>query len=71
MADLRNKAGYHVVAQRRGEPPKAWIWEIYHCDKPLGARLWGGYFKTHDQAIEAGRWPLEQFLRDLKKETKA
>jgi len=57
-----DKSRFRLVAMRRGEWPIPWIWEIFYRSKPLVVRMWGGYFKSHDAAIAAGRPVLHEFL---------
>jgi hypothetical protein len=58
---------YHLAALRRGEWPTPWIWEIFHRGKPLEVRLWGGYFKTYNAAMRAGRPTFDEFLASCPK----
>jgi hypothetical protein len=62
---------YHLAASRRGEWPTPWIWEIFHRGKPLEVRVWGGYFKTYNAAMRAGRPVFDQFLASSQKEASA
>jgi hypothetical protein len=59
---------YHLEALRRGEWPTQWIWEIFHRGKPLTARVWGGYFKSYNAAMRAGRPVFDEFLALRRKE---
>jgi hypothetical protein len=58
---------YHLAASRRGEWPTPWICEIFHRGKPLEVRLWGGYFKTYNAAMRAGRPVFDEFLASCHK----
>ena len=70
MVELRKKFGfreYHVVGLRRGEWPNQWIWEIFHRGRPLRTRVWGGYFKSYEAAVRAGRPALDALINGPQK----
>ena len=72
MVELRKKFGfreYHVEGLRRGEWPNQWIWEIFHRGKPLRTRVWGGYFKSYEAAVRAGKPVLAEYLNGSQKGT--
>jgi hypothetical protein len=54
---------YRVVTTELAS--NAWEWEILRNDRPLGARLREGSFKSQGTAMAAGTVALNEFLRAL------
>jgi hypothetical protein len=57
-----NAKGLYVMASRRGKLPNPWAWEIRRKIRPLGVKLWGGYFRSEQAAIKAGQDALRELL---------
>jgi hypothetical protein len=66
---LKPKTEFYLIAIRRGEWPKPWIWEIFHRGGPLKKRIWGGYFKSETKALAAGQATLDEYLRLMRKQS--
>ena len=54
--------GLYVMATRRGKLPDPWAWEIRRKNRPLGVRLWGGFFRSEQAALKAGQVALRELL---------
>jgi hypothetical protein len=62
------RRSFFVFVSRAPEDPEIWYWEIRRKRKPMGVRLWGSGFRSHQAAYTAGRLALEDFLNGLSME---
>jgi hypothetical protein len=69
MSRKWNHWGYYVMAIRESVYPPSWRWRIVRRGKPMGVRIEGGGFTTHETARLAGRRALTEFLEQLELES--
>jgi hypothetical protein len=60
---------YFVSVSGRGKRQE-WRWEIQRRPKPLGAKLYGGGFKSESAAKLAGEKALRELLEGIAKEAR-
>jgi len=53
---------YSVVVKLRGNPPKAWRWEIYRAGRWGPLQSSPGFFESMAEASKAGKKALAQLL---------
>jgi hypothetical protein len=55
-------ADYSFVVKRRGNPPKAWRWEIYCAGKNDPVERSAVFFESMTEAIKEGKKAFARFL---------
>jgi hypothetical protein len=62
MSEEFDPADYSFVVKRRGNPPKAWRWEIYRAGKSDPVERSAVFFESMTEAIKEGKKALARFL---------
>lgn len=62
MSEEFDPADYSFVVKRRGNPPKAWRWEIYRAGKQDPVERSAFFFESMTEAIKEGKKALALIL---------
>ena len=62
MSEEFDPTDYSFVVKRRGNPPKAWRWEIYCAGRPGPVERSPAFFESMTEAIKEGKKALARFL---------
>jgi len=62
MSEEFDPTDYSFVVKRRGNPPKAWRWEIYRAGKQDSVERSAIFFESMTEAIKEGKKALALML---------
>ena len=62
MSEEFDPADYSFVVKRRGNPPKAWRWEIYRAGKNDPVERSTVFFESMAEALKRGKKALAHLL---------
>ena len=62
MSEEFDPADYSFVVKRRGNPPKAWRWEIYRAGKHDPVERSAIFFESMAEALKEGKKALAHLL---------